>query len=65
MNTNYEISKGLNAFIRVNNVFDKRYASYASLGYDVFTNPGSATEAVFYAPGAPRAVFGGVRYEWK
>ena len=65
LNTNYEISKGLNAFMRVNNLFDKRYASYASLGYDVFARSGYATEAVFYAPGAPRAVFGGVRYEWK
>jgi outer membrane receptor protein involved in Fe transport len=65
LNTNYEISKGLNAFMRVNNLFDKRYASYASLGYDVFARSGYASEAVFYAPGAPRAVFGGVRYEWK
>jgi outer membrane receptor protein involved in Fe transport len=65
LNTNYEISKGLNAFMRVNNVFDKRYASYASLGYDVFAPAGQATETVLYAPGAPRAVFGGVRYEWK
>jgi outer membrane receptor protein involved in Fe transport len=65
LNTNYEISKGLNTFIRVNNVFDKRYASYASLGYDLFAPSGQANETVFYAPGAPRAVFGGVRYEWK
>jgi outer membrane receptor protein involved in Fe transport len=68
LNTNYEISKGLNAFMRVNNVFDKRYASYASLGYDVFGASGSIgnpERTVFYAPGAPRAVFGGVRYEWK
>jgi len=65
LNTNYEISKGLNTFIRVNNIFDKRYASYASLGYDVFAPSGQANETVFYAPGAPRAVFGGVRYEWK
>jgi outer membrane receptor protein involved in Fe transport len=67
LNTNYEISKGLNAFVRVNNVFDKRYASYASLGYDVFASGsvGNPERTVFYAPGAPRAVFGGVRYEWK
>ena len=69
LNANYEYVKGLNFFVRVNNVFDKKYASYATLGYNMF--PGgvitsSAPDAsVFYAPGAPRAVFGGVRYEWK
>jgi outer membrane receptor protein involved in Fe transport len=69
LNANYEHVKGLNFFVRVNNVFDKKYASYATLGYNMF--PGgvitsSAPDAsVFYAPGAPRAVFGGVRYEWK
>ena len=71
LNANYEYVKGLNFFARVNNVFDKKYASYASLGYNMVDNGQIATDAdqvrgsVFYAPGAPRAVFGGVRYEWK
>jgi outer membrane receptor protein involved in Fe transport len=71
LNANYEYIKGLNFFVRVNNVFDKKYASYATLGYNMFpggqlVQPGSEAEgSVFYAPGAPRAVFGGVRYEWK
>ena len=52
-------------------MFDKKYASYATLGYNMFpggqlVQPGSEAEgAVFYAPGAPRAVFAGVRYEFK
>jgi outer membrane receptor protein involved in Fe transport len=71
LNANYEYLKGLNFFVRVNNVFDKKYASYATLGYNMFESNGSirasgeALGSVFYAPGAPRAVFGGVRYEWK
>ena len=71
LNTNYEYVKGLNFFMRVNNVFDKKYASYATLGYNMFEGGNLAKQAsdiegsVFYAPGAPRAVFGGVRYEWK
>jgi outer membrane receptor protein involved in Fe transport len=71
LNANYEYLKGLNFFVRVNNVFDKKYASYATLGYNMFpggqlVQPGSEAEgAVFYAPGAPRAVFAGVRYEFK
>jgi outer membrane receptor protein involved in Fe transport len=55
----------------MNNVFDKKYASYATLGYNMFEGGNLAKQAgdvegsVFYAPGAPRAVFGGVRYEFK
>ena len=70
LNANYEHVKGLNFFIRVNNVFDKKYASYASLGHNMVENGQIATDAdqvkgsVFYAPGAPRAVFAGVRYGW-
>lgn len=71
LNANYEYAKGLNFFVRVNNVFDKKYASYATLGYNMFPGGNMAMDgeevkgSVFYAPGAPRAVFGGVRYEFK
>lgn len=71
LNANYEYARGFNFFLRVNNVFDKKYASYATLGYNMFpgtqlVQPGGEAEgAVFYAPGAPRAVFAGVRYEFK
>ena len=69
-NTNYEIQRGLNTFIRVNNVFDKRYASYAQLGYNMFPSnsvitTGPPDGSVFYAPGAPRSIYAGVRYEWQ
>ncbi len=71
LNANYEYAKGLNFFVRMNNVFDKKYASYATLGYNMFEGGNLAKQAgdvegsVFYAPGAPRAVFAGVRYEFK
>jgi outer membrane receptor protein involved in Fe transport len=75
-NTNYEIQRGLNTFIRVNNIFDKRYASYAQLGYNMFpggtlvdgaggSNGLAPQGSVFYAPGAPRSIYAGVRYEWQ
>jgi outer membrane receptor protein involved in Fe transport len=50
---------------RVNNLFDKRYASYGAIGETVFDAQGSYTgseaDALFVAPGAPRSFFVGLR----
>jgi outer membrane receptor protein involved in Fe transport len=50
---------------RVNNVFDKRYASYGALGETVFdaqgNYTGTAVDALFIAPGTPRNFFVGLR----
>jgi outer membrane receptor protein involved in Fe transport len=50
---------------RVNNVFDKRYASYGALGETVFdaqgNYTGTAADALFIAPGTPRNFFVGLR----
>lgn len=43
------------AFLRVTNLGDRRYAELSS--YDAFQRD-------TYTPGAPRSVFGGVRYAW-
>jgi outer membrane receptor protein involved in Fe transport len=58
------------AYLRVHNVFDRRYATFAAGSVDLF--PGGAAlpagaepaPARFIAPGAPRLAVAGVRYEW-
>ncbi len=55
----------LEVLARVNNVFDKRYASYGAIGETVFDAQGNYTgdeaDALFIAPGTPRSVFVGLR----
>jgi outer membrane receptor protein involved in Fe transport len=55
--------------LKVDNVFDRRYASYGVLGRNFFTGPGqsldaaSATSEPFLAPGAPRAAWVSLQYQ--
>jgi len=74
----YRPSPGLKFFVQINNVFDTKYYSAAQLGTTGFTNSGSfiarpfptpvidgeraVVNATFYAPGAPRMIWAGVRY---
>jgi outer membrane receptor protein involved in Fe transport len=57
-------------YLRVNNLLDKRYATAGIGNLDYFPGgqpllpPGDAQAARFLAPGAPRTVAVGVRYEW-
>lgn len=57
--------KGVELFARVNNAFDRRYASFGALaatGFDAQgAYTGGETSAVFVAPGAPRSLSAGVR----
>ena len=50
---------------RVNNVFDKRYATYGAIAETVFDAQGNYTgdeaDALFVAPGTPRSFFVGLR----
>jgi iron complex outermembrane receptor protein len=65
------IAGQLELFARVDNVFDRDYASFGVLGSNVFANaartfdPGSARAEPFYGLGAPRGVWLGLRYEWR
>jgi outer membrane receptor protein involved in Fe transport len=56
---------GLELVARVNNVFDKRYASYGAIAETVFDAQGNYTgneaDALFVAPGTPRSFFVGLR----
>lgn len=58
------------AYLRVTNLFDRRYASFASGNLDIFPRgkalrPGeSPASSRFLAPGTGRAISVGARYEW-
>ena len=74
----YRPTTQLTVFGQVNNVFDRRYATAAQLGATGFTSDGNFVarpfaavggkyplmHATFYAPGAPRSFWLGVRYEF-
>jgi outer membrane receptor protein involved in Fe transport len=69
LTTNYDFGNGLEIFAKVNNVFDKRYATGGILAENVFQNVNSAATSeergeTFIAPGAPRAGWIGVRYRF-
>lgn len=71
----YDVHRRLQLFMQVNNLFDKRYYSGAQLGATGFTATGSFIArpfpavngefplqgVTFYAPGAPRAAWAGLR----
>lgn len=69
MDTRYVFgNSGWQAYARVNNIFDKEYYSAGMLGESYFNDAGQFTgseEASFLvAPGAPRAGWVGIRYEF-
>ena len=62
------LDRGWELFGRVNNIFDRHYASAGALGQNPFdaagvfqTNSAQWAHETFYAPGAPRAVYFGLR----
>lgn len=65
---NYNISKHFTLFGSVNNVFNRRYATSGSLGNTSFTADGqyntNGGSSVLYTPGAPRAFWLGLRYQF-
>jgi outer membrane receptor protein involved in Fe transport len=71
----YQITSRLQFFVQVNNLFNRQYFTAAQLGPTGFTGTGTfiarpfaaadgefpLRHATFYAPGAPRGAWGGVR----
>ena len=71
----YQLTNRIQIFAQVNNLLDRRYYSAAQLGATGFTAAGNfiarpfpaiqgefpVQQATFYAPGAPRAAWGGLR----
>ncbi|NTV71426.1 MAG: TonB-dependent receptor [Azonexaceae bacterium] len=67
LNAEAKLGGGWQMFAKVNNVFDKRYATAGALAENPFvggfqTNPDNWHRETFVAPGAPRAAWIGVRY---
>ncbi len=72
MHANYAAAKGLDYFVRVNNVFDTRFETYGLMALNMFDQYGNQasssatppTVSRFVAPGAPRNFMVGVRYRF-
>ena len=70
MFTNYTISRQVQLFARVDNVFNRQYADFGVLGQNFFNGPGHTFDAnnvsneQFIAPSAPRGMWIGLRYLW-
>ena len=71
LDTTYQVTKQLQVFATVSNLFNRRYQSFGVLGANAFTGPNNTfnganpTNVQFVAPGAPRSVWVGVRYAWQ
>jgi len=66
MNLDYKLDRGLRAFAKLSNVFDRRYATAGALRQNFFPGgslaaPGAQVNETFYAPGAPRALWIGIQ----
>jgi iron complex outermembrane recepter protein len=70
LHTNFRVGKGFEIFGRVNNLFDKKYFTAGALAENPFdngvfqTNSEDWTSETFFAPGAPRGIWVGLRYEF-
>lgn len=70
LNAEARLAAGLQLFAKINNVFDKHYASASALAENPFANgsfqnnSGDWRRETFVAPGAPRAAWIGLRYSF-
>jgi outer membrane receptor protein involved in Fe transport len=62
LDTHYVISPNWKVFAKVNNVFDKQYATFGQLGLNIYSDP--LVHEQFRTPSAPRAAWVGVTYEF-
>ena len=73
LDSQYNLGNGWQVWAKAINVFDSDYYTTGRLGVNAFTDSGNAFEAdtdhwkgaAFVSPGAPRAGWLGVRYEFK
>lgn len=65
LRASWQFRPGLSLLARVNNALDRRHETYGALASTVFdaqgAYSGTAREALFVAPGAPRSLFVGLR----
>ncbi len=74
----YQLMRRVQLWMQINNLFDRRYYSAAQLGPTGFNAAGNyvarpfavvageypVQQATFYAPGAPRGAWGGLRFQF-
>ena len=74
----YQLMRRVQLWVQINNLFNRRYYSAAQLGPTGFTAAGNfvarpfaaiageypVQQATFYAPGAPRGAWGGLRFQF-
>jgi iron complex outermembrane recepter protein len=71
LRANYRFSPGVNGFLKLDNIFDREYATAGALGRNPFnaagnfqTNTNSWNNTTFIGPGAPRALWIGLSLDW-
>lgn len=78
LSSHFNLCPRVQLFVEVDNLTDRRYYSGAQLGVTAFTASGAfiarpflsadgsypLQHATFYAPGAPRTIWGGIRYHF-
>jgi outer membrane receptor protein involved in Fe transport len=79
LSTQYQVDKQLRFFVQINNLLNRHYSNAAQLGPNGFTANGNyiarpfpataggdfpVQQSTFYAPGAPRMAWVGVRYQF-
>ena len=70
LDAHWQLAKDVEAFANIANLFDLRYANFATLGRNVFTGPNNSFNALhprneeFFGFGAPRGIWVGLRYHW-
>jgi outer membrane receptor protein involved in Fe transport len=78
LSARYKATRQWSLFVQVNNLFDRKYVTAAQLGTTAFTAQGNyiarpfsavgdnstLVHSTFYAPGAPRTLWVGMRYEF-
>ncbi len=79
LSARYQVEKQLQVFAQINNLFDRKYSSAALLGPSAFSGNGNfqarpfaavngefpLQHSTFFAPGAPRMIWVGVRYSFE
>jgi outer membrane receptor protein involved in Fe transport len=72
LQSTYRLSKHAQFFARLNNLFDKKYATAGFLTSNSFNangtfipDPGNWTNENAVAPSAPRAIWVGMRFQWE
>jgi outer membrane receptor protein involved in Fe transport len=69
LDARWRFARSTEAFLRLDNAFDKRYASFGALAFNAFAggsyDPAHAVAEPFYGYGVPRGAWAGIRYAWR